>query len=770
MTGRRSSVSPDLYRVAVIQNQRELVQYSYADVMPLLVTTELQYEWVPITAESIDLIFGHSLRTFDALILCSNALSDDHIHRVFLREAAALREYLLQGKGLLILQQRKPAAIEFLPNDLCIDYIDRGPGGRLDGTITENTNFDEFFMLRYPTVIDLAAVIDRCSRNPDLRGLYWRSFEPRQHGAYDIALYDDTMDPPRSLLGIARPDLQCRVVVSSLFLDWQKHKDLLVNAMRYVVEGRPEICVIRKMNAAAPDFQYALDSLRITRTPYAEYIQAVPALDAVPPIYPTVILDPDWMPDEVAAFDRQVAQSYKRFETPRLVFFETTLTHKRVVKTLGGDRRYERLTRRLPLWLDARYVRASTDDAAVDSSSSAGWDHSFLSTASVLDVLHELGQDDHNLRERYGSSILEYVESHDVDGTYDSVFGASCSLLGVYERLLGTSHVRYERTLEWILSNLADRELPEKILATLELRRVSDGRSQELATNLHGAVLSALAEPQTSLALERFSRFLLEFDFNDDLRTVVASLKSAQTPDGSWGAGLAQTASITRTLMRIGERRSQLVTDLNPTIFRAVLYLQEHVRASLEVADVERGDNEPDVSAVAMAVLALRDFESHIEFNVEEFIASLRGPEEPIGVGRPDAMAIHVRDILATIDRLRRETSTLGHYKAGYDELISERRDARFAQNLSIALLLLSYALVVAVTILLITASGRWPANLSEFLIAWASYLIPAVLVVITVSTGVLLTLLNHFGRTPKWVLSISDAWRHRHESPQPRG
>ena len=88
------------YRVAVVQNETELLRYSYADVRRLI--RRQDYDWDYYTAENIESL-GLKLSTYDGIVVATNACNDTKILNWLTNNSSEISTRLAAGDfGLLV--------------------------------------------------------------------------------------------------------------------------------------------------------------------------------------------------------------------------------------------------------------------------------------------------------------------------------------------------------------------------------------------------------------------------------------------------------------------------------------------------------------------------------------------------------------------------------------------------------------------------------------------------------------------------------------------
>ena len=268
-----------MYRVALVQNQSEMAHYGYADAQPLL--REMGYDVELFTAHNVRQLAGSIGSSFDAIFLGSNSLNDKTI-RIELREGEvgkSIAEFLASGGGLLSMHQlgmarESDVQFSFLPDSEMEDLksvvrpLDEDP---TDGEISIPNGTENHILNRYPHVIHGGQVMSACRQFRSLPGLYWHWWEGVNLSSWDTILHDAKGDTQRPLLIATKESSPIRAVFSAVTLDWQRHRSLLENVLRFIVEGRHATAVLYDPRQSSIGFEYLLKSLSSQRFPYRQY-------------------------------------------------------------------------------------------------------------------------------------------------------------------------------------------------------------------------------------------------------------------------------------------------------------------------------------------------------------------------------------------------------------------------------------------------------------------------------------------------------------------
>ena len=109
-----------MYRVAVIQNESEMLRSGFTNVIPKLngIKRLSQYSFELFNVVNILKLFqeGDShLKHFDSLIITTNATSDKTVLTILQENKNFIVEFIASGKGIFIASQKKLSTSNFDP-------------------------------------------------------------------------------------------------------------------------------------------------------------------------------------------------------------------------------------------------------------------------------------------------------------------------------------------------------------------------------------------------------------------------------------------------------------------------------------------------------------------------------------------------------------------------------------------------------------------------------------------------------------------------------
>ncbi|MDZ4063193.1 MAG: hypothetical protein U1E22_00835 [Coriobacteriia bacterium] len=606
-----------MYRAALIQNESEMLRYGWADIRPLLEDKNKGddlYEWLYFGTDNINDLFGEvSMGRLDAIVIATNACNDVNV-RDFLRKEEnreSIRSFVESGGGLFVSLQMRLSAGDsygFLPHECDVRLVNRPELGT-DGEMRIAPGHQGHVLFQYPRVVNLNDIVARCLSNEFAHSLYRGYLEPLDDAFYEVLVSDDTYAEPRPLMLCSRADYPGRIVVTSIPVDWQGHRHILENAIRYVVEGQPKTAVIERRGRSDADFQYLVANLKVSKIPYSRYVQDQLEFSKLHlDLHDTVILDPSWTHDDLMRSDYHA--HFDLMEPgARLFFFSLTPFGDPVLSRLGGIRNLDIVRPETIAWIRSQYADGR-------------WGESFWNTFDVLESLAALGM---NVQE-YETAVLCTVAAHNIEGSYDEVIGATCALLKLYSLFDRRDSKDFRCSLSWLKPRLPDAVLYERaaILETLQVTGV--GVDDSIRQSFLNECRLLDASRMTELDVHRYSRTLLSLGYVEDALALARSAKDSQESSGKW-VNAGRTASMVLLLMEIQERQTSPGADLDEMIFKGVTFLKGEY-------DGESCSWHNDAPLTAKSLRALAEFERRVSYPIDELIGTFRGFEELRGRSR----------------------------------------------------------------------------------------------------------------------------------------
>lgn len=722
-----------MYQVGVVQNESEMMRYSWADLRPTL--EHFGYEIRGFTGENVAELVAH-LDDYDAVILATNSCNSARILDILRREGRTpFRNWLLKGRGLFIGYQAKLGESDsygFLPEDLEIRACNRSRDKErtIDGNLVSNDLATAHPIMTFPNAIEISAIETQCRHNNLVEGLYWAYLEPIKDELYDQILIDAKYPQSRPIMICSRSDLPGRVVAASLVVDWQGHNALWENVIKYVTEGRPSIAIVSRRGQRVRSFSYLVSTARQKKLPVAGYdvenIEEVQNFPIGP--HDILIIDPAWDAQEI--LDLHNSRSLMRSGGfNRVFFFENTRAGDVVVNSLSHFKDFGRIAQNGLTWLTS----------AFPSEGRPYWAGSFWTTIDVLKTLRTFG---HPI-DQYESRIGVELRKHDIDGSYDEVLGPTCGLLQVYSWFYGKSDERFKRTLRWILDHLEGKTLYERAGAVCVLCDLNVGLDSDRIQAYRNEFTMADTDAGNEFAVERYIRVLLDLGFSKDAERQAVRLKDLQdVRTGKW-INTTNTSATVLTLLDLQEALPQKAELIEEMLFRAVQYIKNGYKEDLF------SWNEDHLST-ALALRALKRFESTFTFPVDELLVSLSAVREeaPRRIAIDEATQLNAH-LQRTVNRLR-------------SDLLSERKSGLFAKYVAVPSVGLCLAFVSFIIIFLFFVYEK--GRLSEAAILAADAVVATrrtiLPILAIVTTTIFLGLLRKFALMPKWLARFVMFWK----------
>jgi len=597
-----------MYKIALIQNDSEMLRYSWADTRPFL--NRFDYKTFLYTGENIRELF-RNLQEFDALFVSTNACNDRKIYSELKDNKVKIEDFLSNGKGLLITQQMKLSEIDglkidFVPDSYtlsCINRVRQKGENVSDGDFVVRQDCKNHVLLRYPKKIIIEKTKNWCLRNDLVEGLYWLYMVPCKAESFLPVLVDPSYGDERYLMLVSRPEAGSRIVITSLALDWQMHYDLLENTLKFVVEGMPFIAVVSKKGETKFDFNYFISNMKLRKIAFANYeLDKLDFNKIQPDLHSTIVLDPSWTKKEILGSN--LGEMHQNLgSATNIIWFESGEFKDPMVISVGGLRDFDMILRNALSWLYFNYEKGS-------------WGGSFWITMDVMDTLVFFDQP----IEQYKREILSFINTkRNKNGSLDNVFGATCGLLRIYDLLLDRSNQSFQETLKWIRDKFESRELYERATGIDTLIQLKLDLSNEAKTTFISEVMQKLPSVQDELTLYRYAKTLVSCGAYDKCHQFIVKLKKLQDDEGKW-RNIPTTANIVLMLLRLRNNLGGSTEIIDEMIYRGVVYLKE----SYSTENLWKND----LAATATALRALGAFERTISFPLHAVMSSVEGSKD----------------------------------------------------------------------------------------------------------------------------------------------
>lgn len=672
------------HRVALVQNQSEMAHYSYADASRFL--RDLGYQVELFTAFNVHELERSLVQDLDAVVLASNSLNDKTIRRAFATSTLpmALEDFLASGKGLVSFHQLGLASsdlstLEFLPANLReVRARSRPPEERsADGVLAIHPAHGKHLALNYPHDVDADSIAKNALQFRSLPGLYWHYWTGNSEAYWDTLVVDRSGSSVRPLILCTKGDAQCRVVLSALTLDWQRADALLENVLRYTVEGQHRTALLTDGRTSSAAFEFLTETLSSRRFPFRRYDfrrDTEPLKRYIDEgMHRTVVLAPQLSFDSL---DEELQVIVDRaIDSGQLRVIDMTSSPSGTGRfTVRGRQRYaQKLLHDLELEVQAELRHGYIDG-------------SFWSTVETLQSLTALSRVSGAYRD-FVAAAIELMDTHDRDGSYDEVFGATCAALWIRAEFLGPSHEKTERTASWIRRCIDRYDDRERALA-FRMLAVHGLLLPEERQRISAILVSVGSEHLSLIDLVSYLRAALAIGHSPAIAPLVMRLCERVTSDGWPDLATAAEAAIALLDAAPLVAREHLGTgpsgevrhSMDSVLHEAIILIQDAVARTAPERYTPKGGRYPwdgKASTSAKCIEAWLKFDELQDMPVYEVVDSIQQfHRDVIGLESSRTALQVLDDLKATTDELQEELTQANArlLRAAVAEVAARRR------------------------------------------------------------------------------------------------
>jgi len=666
-------------RIALIQNQSEMANYSHADCRSYIEDIGFDYEL--FTASNIDQLL-HSISSggFDALVIASNALHDTVIRSVLLSATGKKIVDTLQrhSAGLLVLMQYKAAyedyIFEFLPEELkSLKAIARPDAeSSKNSKLVAKSNSFSIPLLTYPHQVRLEGLEDRGNTHKTLKGVYWHHWSDELEPYWDCHL-SCTIDEKvhRPLLISAKEHLNSRIIMCALPVDWHGHADLFENMLIYATEGRHQTAVVVNPSLSSPAFDYLLATLRARKEGFQTYHTQTQQLDQLGSniksgIHNSIVLGPDVSQEDIESLQVGNLLGLMASGDLRLLSFNQMGGKNELVisgRNSPAKNAYKLIVPNITQELTKGFI-----------------DGSFWSTISSLQAIESLPGGLSQSVFPFGK-IIEISDKHDRDGSYDEVFGVTVALLWLRSRYFGNDNAKTKKTLGWVRNSLSDIDDSEKIRAYTTLKRV-----QLIADNEIVAAKDIISAGQFDKANEfELLSYLDASVCFDDIRSIAKiiqelikrkseenALKTGWVDMPTTAAFISALVASHDLLIKSKKSNAKTLESIRSLVVPSMIYLEESFQRSALIND-ERQNAYPWDGKGATTLRCLAAWQSFDTFLSAPVVVAADTIKQISQSGRLSKLATSGLD---SIEELVSDREDLLQKLSDYEKAEEEKRDA----------------------------------------------------------------------------------------------
>lgn len=637
--------SSAMSRIALVQNRSEMAYYGYADASRLL--AQMGHDVQLFTAENIEeLAPALALGDLDAVVFGSNALNDDVVLDAVRGDEArtAIEGFLGSGRGLLCMHQRHLASdgahLDFLPDPLNrIQAVSRPESEKvLSGRLAIAPAGGKHVAILYPNTVAADGLAEAAGGFASLPGLYWHCWDGASLEDWDVLL--DDPDKHRMLVLASRRPGTGRVVLSSLLLDWQGHRDFLQNLVLYVADG-PHATAILAGDRDDPGLRFLDSVLRARRFPFRRYV--LPEVEQLERhmrtgVHSTLVLgteastaiDEDLsslIADRVGGGSLRLVRIQPRQDGERT----------RTFSVASGSRYALRL-----LQLAEVGIRAGLQEGYLEGS--------FLKTVDTLKALEVQGSGD--TYAKLAPRVLQEADRFDREGSMDETFGATCALYWLRRTYRGADDDSTRRTSEWLRRELPRHAPWERALALVTFASFGEAAPDD-EEDLRKLVDGVVADPSglrglTDRELLLYAEAAVAAGSEEAVTALAGTLVRRADEDG-W-RDLSTAAEVTLALMDAADAFPELLRD--SSVRRVTVEAVSMIQDRLLRAPTFPPRGVPRNTLVRCLRAWLR-FDETLDLPVYELVDTLEG------FGRAAAEEASTRTSLSVLDSLRSRNDEL---------------------------------------------------------------------------------------------------------------
>lgn len=633
-----------MYKVAILQNDSEMMRYSWADVRPMV--SHLNYQFDSYDGNDILNLYPN-LNSYDALIVATNACSDIKIKDSLHKNKDLIRAFLNSKKGIAIFYQTKKDSdeiLDFLPEEFKLKTIRRTDDVR-NGSIHVNDLNTQHPIANYPHKISPLSLQDFLLNNLHVKGLYWAFLKPDRRENYHVIFEDNSTEESRSLVLSTKEGSLFRIVASSIALDWQNYIPLWQNCIKYAVEGKTDIALLTKSSSSNYDYRYLASWIKASKIPAHEYkSDNLAAIDINFHTHSLYIVDPLFSEKEIREFIQNV-KGFIDLGKAEVIFFKSNKVTKPYVSLVTETRNFQLIANNCIAWMKTQFPE----------------DHGYFAKSfwNTLDVLTAFREFDVSTSP-YEDRVLNEIEKHDKGGNYDGVLGASCAMFEVYHFFLGFENEKTLATLQWILENYSDKILFERATAIDLLKRYDCYIDNKVLDEFRNDVMDLIANgsldsSRSEYMLFRYSQTLFSCGYYRESEIVAALFCKQQEHSGKW-TNIAHIASFIELLIKIQIETRSKISEVEEFIFRGIEYLYDSY-------DPKSFSWKNDILATSKCLKTLKIFETGVSLPVD--VVKNRITDERHRVGTLSAMMIANEQNLKLVNENIRLAALIEDLKAG---------------------------------------------------------------------------------------------------------
>lgn len=415
------------YKIAIIQNEKEVFKYDCADWNnlfkdnPAFSFYKLKYFDEHNITDLLD-----TLKEYDAAFFATNAFNSTIIYEACKEHLSDIGYFIESGKGLFIGYSSKNKAHEFLPEKYRIEQKER----LFDENDSEMDGLLEFFphpLTQAHKTVSLTQYENTAKHHTTIAGLYfdYLLFEEKHNSVYDKIVIDKKYKNDRSLLVSTKIATGARLVITTLPIDWQKQIDFFINIVKFCTEGEPIIKIISKDGVASNDFsrEYLSRQLNLYKRPFLfETLSSLNEVSLDGCKFETIIFDCAWKDKEVDQFcEQNLTEIYNK--NIRVLHYYNYKSSRDPIYKLTVHSAFQQVD------LIEEGLLIAIQERTPNEKNKYSYDSSLLTTYESIKLLQQNNIKNEDL---YNKIICTGKKRLLADGSYDAMFVASANFYAVW--------------------------------------------------------------------------------------------------------------------------------------------------------------------------------------------------------------------------------------------------------------------------------------------------------------------------------------------------
>jgi hypothetical protein len=632
-----------MYNIAIVSSENEMRRFAWADVRPMLKSRHFDdnYNFDIFSSQNIyDLVGFLEKDYYDSIIFTTNSCNEtvtiDELRSK--RFINAIDKFLSDGKGIFISLQmhiaRDHVVSGFLPE--IYEYKSIKTDNECDVKLLYNSRHIITHILEAVSLEDIEL---HCKTNQFVDSRYTAYIEPLSENKYETILCNDDSENNRPIL-MCSHGKNNRVVISTMVLDWQEHKALFCNIVKFITEGRPLISFLVKNCSQSAYFNYLKEVMWYKKIGFKEYniCDSLPLCQhgfiigdhkqnsSFPNCESTInliksridfigkhsiyITDPSWTESE----NQELWNKIKSSENVTHLIFFAKIANEETIIEFENYSDVAKMELDVCTWLHCQF----NDD-------NGRWQDSFWATCDVIDLFFTLKKP----LDPYKDSIIRGLQKNTKHNSYDGVVSATCALLKMIFNFYGKEHSLYVNILGWINSKIETASIIEKITIISTFRElVETMKNEQELINQSNQVLDTNfdngLDNKNEIAILRNCKFYSCIEDYNRLKKWLVRLIILQNTSGAW-MNVSRTGIIAIFLLHNRQifienmfYQDSVLKDLDYAIFHAISYIYAEYNKSTF-------NWNKDIPTTAVAIQALHEFDSIIKYPIDKIIDRVLG-------------------------------------------------------------------------------------------------------------------------------------------------